>query len=551
MLRKLSILNYALIEKADIDFDKGLSVITGETGAGKSILLGALGLILGQRADASVLFNKDEKCIVESTFDITHYGLEDLFSQEDVDFDNQTIIRREITPNGKSRAFINDTPVTVTLLKNIVSRLIDVHSQHQNLLLSDDNYQMMIIDTVADNQPLIISYKDLYQQYKELLTREQEMISENERLKKDQDYVRFQFNQLHDAKLQPDELELHEEELQRLNHAEEIKSNLSTAVGKLTGEEFSASQSLYEALGSIEKIAAFLPASTNAMERLSSARIDLTDLASTLDRFAEAIEFDPARISFLQQRIDLIYNLLTKHKAAKIAELLTIQNDLDEQLKKVSFFDETLQELRKEIEVCTQQLAKKAEALTGSRKAVSGRITASIESQLRDLGIPNAVFVIHHQQREHFTATGRDEIGFLFAANKNGTPAPIDKVASGGEMSRVMLSIKSLLSKAKGLPTIIFDEIDTGVSGEVADKMGSIMAQMARNIQVVTITHLPQIAAKGIQHFKVFKTDTDHHTYSSIVTLNREERVMEIAKMLSGTAITEAALQNARVLLNV
>ncbi len=549
MLRKLSILNYALIEKADIDFDKGLSVITGETGAGKSILLGALGLILGQRADGSVLFNNNEKCVVESTFDITHYGMEELFAQEDIDYDNQTIIRREIAPNGKSRAFINDTPVTVTLLKTIVSRLIDVHSQHQNLLLSDDNYQLTIIDTVANNHRLMIDYKNQFNEYKELTHKERELITENERLKKDQDYVRFQFNQLNDAKLQVDELELHEEELQRLNHAEEIKSNLNSATTILSGEEQSITQNLHEAINKVQKIAEFLPSTIKAVDRLDSACIDLIDLAASLDRFAESIEFDPARINFLQQRIDLIYNLLSKHKASKITELLDIEKDLDTQLKKVSFFDETLQELQKQITACASQLNIKAQALTDSRKAAFNHITTSIEAQLHELGIPNAVLAISHEIKEQFGSTGRDEISFLFAANKNGIPAPIDKVASGGEMSRVMLSIKSLLSKEKGLPTIIFDEIDTGVSGEVADKMGFIMAQMAENIQVVTITHLPQIAAKGKQHFKVFKTDTDHHTYSSIVTLSSDERVTEIAKMLSGTAITEAALQNARVLL--
>lgn len=550
MLRKLSILNYALIEKADIDFDKGLSVITGETGAGKSIMLGALGLILGQRADASILFNKEEKCVVETTFDISQYGLESIFEQEEIDFDNTTIIRREVTPTGKSRAFINDTPVTVALLKSIASRLIDVHSQHQNLLLSDDNYQLMIIDTVADNSRIKSDYKEQYLVYRELLQKQQEMIAENERLKQDQDYVRFQHNQLKDAKLQAGELELHEEELQRLTHAEEIKGNLTVAVNKLSGEEFSASQNLLDALGCIEKIATFLPPSTNAVERLSSARIDMADLSSTLERFAENIEFDPARINYLQQRIDLIYGLMQKHKMVSIGELLELQASLEEKLKKVSLFDDTLLELQQQIGLCEGVLVNHAQALTQSRKGVFNHITTSLESQLRELGIPNAVLVISHEEKAQFSASGRDEICFMFAANKNGTPDQIDKVASGGEMSRVMLSIKSLLSKAKGLPTIIFDEIDTGVSGEVADKMGLIMAQMAETIQVVTITHLPQIAAKGKQHFKVFKTDTDHHTYSSIVALGKDERVTEIAKMLSGMAISEAALQNAKALLN-
>lgn len=549
MLSKLTIHNYALIEKANIEFDKGLSVITGETGAGKSILLGALGLILGQRADASVLFNKEEKCVVEAAFDISRYGLNQMFEQEDVDYDDTTIIRREILPNGKSRAFVNDTPVTVNLLKNISNRLIDIHSQHQNLLLGDDSYQLMIVDTVAGNTKVKNDYKEHFLKHKTLIQKQQELISENEKLKQDQDYLNFQFSQLHDAKLQEGELEQNEEELKRLIHSEEIKTNLAIAVGRLSGDEQSVSHHLQEAASAVAKIAEYLPASANATERLQIARIDLEDLTVELERFAEGVEFDPARINHLQQRNDLIYSLFQKHKVATTIELLGIKNSLEQNLQKVSLFDDTLAELQQEIARSKEILDQKASVLTASRKAVFQQITASIEGQLRELGINNAVFVIGHKPIETYTAAGADEISFLFSANKNGVPDHIEKVASGGEMSRVMLSIKSLLSQIKGLPTIIFDEIDTGVSGEVADKMGKIMSFMSQTIQVITITHLPQIAARGKQHFKVFKTDTDHHTYSNIVSLSADDRVTELAKMLSGTTITEAALQNARALL--
>jgi DNA repair protein RecN (Recombination protein N) len=549
MLRKLSIRNYALIEKAEIGFDKGLSVITGETGAGKSILLGALGLIQGQRADASVLFNKEDKCVVEAVFDVANYGLEQLFEQEDIDFENQSVIRREITPNGKSRAFINDTPVTVALLKTIAERLIDIHSQHQNLLLGDDNYQLAVIDTIAGNSELKATYRTQYQQYKQLVQRHQEMIAENEKLKQDQDYLTFQFNQLKDAKLEPGELPVLEEELERQTHAEEIKSGVASAVENLSGEEFSAAKNLADTINSINKIAPFLPSQFNAAERLEAARIDLADLAASLERFGEGIEFDMSRITFLQQRIDLINSLMQRHKVSSPEELIAIRDSLEQQLKKIIFFDDSLQELQKQIDNQEARLNEEAIKLTESRRNVFGHITSSIESRLRELGIANAVFVINHSSSNQYMPSGRDEIEFMFSANKNGTPDLIAKVASGGEMSRVMLSIKSLLSSAKGLPTIIFDEIDTGVSGEVAGRMGSIMAQMSSNIQVVAITHLPQIASKGNQHFKVFKTDTDHHTVSSIVQLGNEERITEIAKMLSGTELTEAALQNARDLM--
>lgn len=549
MLRKISIRNYALIEKSDIDFASGLSVITGETGAGKSILLGALGLILGQRADTSVLFNKDEKCVVEATFDIEHYNLKDTFDQEDIDYENQSVIRREITPNGKSRAFINDTPVTVAVLKAISEKLIDIHSQHQNLLLGDDDYQLAIIDTIANNHAVKETYKIEYHKYRDLIQKQQDLIAENDRLKQDHDYFSFQYNQLKEAKLEMGEMPELEEELQRLIHSEEIKSGVSIAVNNLSGEEFSVTHNLLDAINSISKISSYLPADINCHDRLEAARIDLADLAASLERFGEGIEFDPARIGYLQQRIDLINSLMQRHKVATADELIAITKQLEEQLKKVSSFDEALEELQKLIDTQKKALLAEAGKLTQSRKDVFGRITSSIEGQLRELGIPNALFVIDHKVKEQFSISGVDEIEFMFSANKNGTPDLIAKVASGGEMSRVMLSIKSLLSTAKGLPTIIFDEIDTGVSGEVAGKMGKIMAQMSSNMQVITITHLPQIAARGSQHFKVFKTDTDHHTVSTIIQLTEQDRVTEIAKMLSGAEITDAALQNARDLM--
>lgn len=548
MLKQLTITNYALIAKTDIDLNGGLTVITGETGAGKSIMLGALGLLLGQRADVQVLLDKEKKCVVEALFDVSEYDVQTLFEEEDVEYDQQTIIRREILPTGKSRAFVNDTPVNLTFLKQLSQILIDIHSQHQNLLLSDDRFHLNVIDAVAQISAEQAEYTISYKEYRSLLAEEEQMVAANEKMKQDYDYMLFQHKQLEEASLQDGEMAELEREQDMLVHAEEIKTELSFVVAAL-GEDGSVVSTLSQIEQRLGKVANYLSADDDALARIESARIDMADLFKTLERQNESIEYDPERLQYVESRLDVIYSLLQKHHVQSEAELIVLQQSLTENLNAICSFDEQIESLRKRIKVVQETLMQKAEILTDKRCAVFGMVTDYIEGQLKEMGMQNARFEVSHSIADTFTTSGVDNIRFLFAANKNGEPTDIAKVASGGEMSRVMLAIKWLLSKSKGLPTIIFDEIDTGVSGEVADKMGEIMREMSGNIQVVAITHLPQVAAKGDEQFKVYKQDDELRTISNIVRLTTEERVEEIAKMLSGATVTEAALLNAKILL--
>lgn len=548
MLKQLTITNYALIAKTDIDLNGGLTVITGETGAGKSIMLGALGLLLGQRADVQVLLDKEKKCVVEALFDVSEYDVQTLFEEEDVEYDQQTIIRREILPTGKSRAFVNDTPVNLTFLKQLSQILIDIHSQHQNLLLSDDRFHLNVIDAVAQTSTELEEYTLSYKEYRSLLAEEEQMVAANEKIKQDYDYMLFQHKQLEEASLQDGEMAELERERDMLVHAEEIKTELSFVVAAL-GEDGSVVSTLSQIEQRLGKVANYLSADDDALARIESARIDMADLFKTLERQNESIEYDPERLQYVESRLDVIYSLLQKHHVQSEAELIVLQQSLTENLNAICSFDEQIESLRKRIKVVQETLMQKAEILTDKRCAVFGMVTDYIEGQLKEMGMQNARFEVSHSIADTFTTSGVDNIRFLFAANKNGEPTDIAKVASGGEMSRVMLAIKWLLSKSKGLPTIIFDEIDTGVSGEVADKMGEIMREMSGNIQVVAITHLPQVAAKGDEQFKVYKQDDELRTISNIVRLTTEERVEEIAKMLSGATVTEAALLNAKILL--
>lgn len=548
MLKQLTITNYALIAKTDIDLNGGLTVITGETGAGKSIMLGALGLLLGQRADVQVLLDKEKKCVVEALFDVSEYDVQTLFEEEDVEYDQQTIIRREILPTGKSRAFVNDTPVNLTFLKQLSQILIDIHSQHQNLLLSDDRFHLNVIDAVAQISAEQAEYTISYKEYCSLLAEEEQMVFANEKMKQDYDYMLFQHKQLEEASLQDGEMAELERERDMLVHAEEIKTELSFVVAAL-GEDGSVVSTLSQIEQRLGKVANYLSADDDALARIESARIDMADLFKTLERQNESIEYDPERLQYVESRLDVIYSLLQKHHVQSEAELIVLQQSLTENLNAICSFDEQIESLRKRIKVVQETLMQKAEILTDKRCAVFGMVTDYIEGQLKEMGMQNARFEVSHSIADTFTTSGVDNIRFLFAANKNGEPTDIAKVASGGEMSRVMLAIKWLLSKSKGLPTIIFDEIDTGVSGEVADKMGEIMREMSGNIQVVAITHLPQVAAKGDEQFKVYKQDDELRTISNIVRLTTEERVEEIAKMLSGATVTEAALLNAKILL--
>lgn len=549
MLSHLHITNYALIDHTDIEFGEGMSVITGETGAGKSILLGALGLVLGQRADQQVLLDSNSKCVVEAQFNIEGAGLEQLFADNDAEYDAQTIIRREIMPGGKSRAFVNDSPVNVAFLKLIAPRLIDIHSQHQNLLLSDDAFHLNVVDAVSGDAALVSQYSAIYRNYSELRAQEAKLRRDNETLRRDYDYLLFQHNQLVEAKVQPDEELALEAERERLEHAEDIKTELQYAI-RVLGDDDAVVSRLSTVAQRISKISKFLPADTDAQQRIDTARIDLVDLLKTLERTSEDIDYDPERLQQVAARLDVIYSLMQKHKAASTQELLSTAKDIAERLNAITSFDDAIDELHRRIEKVAEELRAKAAMLTDARRAVFPKITEYIATRLKDMGMANARFVVDHSETDDFRPSGTDNIRFLFAANKSGQPTDISRVASGGEMSRLMLAIKSLLSHSQQLPTIIFDEIDTGVSGEIADRMGRMMTEMAGNMQVIAITHLPQVAAKGNYHYRVFKTDTEERTTSNIVRLSDQEREVEIAKMLSGAVVTEAALSNARELIH-
>lgn len=549
MLKSLSIKNYALIDRANIEFSAGFTVITGETGAGKSIMLGALGLVLGQRSDVSVIGDKENKCVIEGVFDISKYRLQSLFKEEDVDFDNETVLRREILPSGKSRAFVNDTPVNLNFLKLLSDRLIDVHSQHQNLLLGDNRFQLNVVDTVAANQKILAAYQEAYRFYKKLLGEKHRLEELNSRQRNDQDYWEFQFKQLEEANLKAGEQTELERELEALTHVEEIKSALSHASLVLYENEQPMVQELFHLKEALQKISSFLPQGEELSERLNSVYIELKDIAEEITERGSDVEFDPSRQQVVQERLDMLYSLQQKHHVDSVEALIEIKDDLSGKLEQLASFDEELSNLDKLITEARRTLQEKSAVLTKSREKVFKLIEGTIEGQLHELGMPNARFSVSKTAATDFGPNGQDEVAFLFSANKSAPLTDIPKVASGGEISRVMLCIKSLLSSAKGLPTIIFDEIDTGVSGEIADRMGRIMQSMGKDIQVISITHLPQIAGKGNCHFKVFKTETDHQTISSVKLLNNDERLTEIAGMLSGTQVTDAALENARLLM--
>ncbi len=549
MLKSLTVANYALIEKADIAFHSGFSVITGETGAGKSILLGALGLILGQRADADVLKDKTQKCVVEATFDVSEYGLEPFLTENEVDYDPMTVIRREILPAGKSRAFINDTPVNLTVLKDLTSRLIDIHSQHQTLLLGENHYQLMVVDVIAASQEIKTRYKHLFHQYRDLQNKLQRLVDENNKQKADQDYITFQLSQLESAQLIDGEQEVLESKLQQLTHSAEIKASLVQSTTLLDGDGQNILEGLRGVKNSLAKIQSFLPEVESYAQRIEAAYIDLKDVTTELAYRTENIDHQPDEMLQVQQRLDMIFDLQQKHRVGSVAELLAIAAEYRSKLSKIIGFEEELTELQTAIDNLKNELRQVADNLTQRRQTAFPIIEQSLQSRLTDLGMPNARLQVSHQLKADFSEEGQDDIVFLFSANKSGTPAGLDKVASGGEMSRLMLCIKALISSTKGLPTLLLDEIDTGVSGEIADKMGIIMAEMATNIQVISITHLPQIAGRGKNHYKVFKTDDGGQTVSKIELLSNDQRITEIAKMLSGSELSDAALTNARELL--
>ncbi len=548
MLQFLSIKNYALISQLEINFNLGFTIITGETGAGKSIVLDALSLILGQRADVAVLKNKTEKCIVEAIFEVSNLEneLSESFKNQDIDFENQLIIRREISPNGKSRAFVNDSPTNLNFLKELTEKLIDVHSQHSNLLLNESHFQLKVVDAFARNESLLSNYFVDYQQFKQISNRYSLLLKQSIQSQKEADYYQFQFDQISQVKLLPEEQESLENELQILTHTEEIKRYLASAEGLLLTDENGIISNLKEILNSFSHISSYFSAASTLSERIKTVYYELKDISQEIEFLNEKIDCNPQRIVEVQDRLDIIYKLQHKHRVSTVRELLEIQADFEKKLQEINSYEGKLEKLKLEISNLQKILEQKSMLLSESRIAAIPNIEQKITEMLFDLGIPNASFRIQRVENQEFNATGRDEVMFLFSANKNVEVQEISKIASGGEISRLMLSIKSLISESIKLPTLIFDEIDSGISGEIAHKMGEIIKQMAKNSQIINITHLPQVASKGDFHYKVYKLETEVETSTKIRLLSHEERVQEIAKMLSGKQLTEIALQNAR-----
>ena len=549
MLKSLSIKNYALIDSLTIDFSEDLNILTGETGAGKSILLGAVGLIIGQRADSSVLRDKSDKCVAEGVFDIRKYSMQNFFSENELDYDDITILRREITPQGKSRAFINDTPVNVKVLNDLGVRLIDIHSQHQNLALNEKNYQLHVVDLVAGNGELLKSYTTEYKAYLSLQERLNQSLLLAEQSKKDLDYYEFQFQQLYDAKLVENEQAELELQLEKLTHAEEIRTVFGQAYLALSEDELSVLTILKENLTSIGKLRSVLPEAEQIFIRMETVYLELKDLASESSIIEDRTQNNPEKIEQVNQRLDLIYSLQQKHRVSSVSELLNIQTEFEAKIQLVSSYDQEIERFRKEIVIQNKVLAELAGKISQKRKAVTAKIETKVIDILRNVGIPNAAFQMKFNSVKEFSVSGLDEVSFMFSANKNQELQEIGKIASGGEMSRLMLAIKTLITDARSLPTIVFDEIDTGVSGEIAVKMGQILEQMSKTVQVLNITHLPQIAAKGNNHYKVYKFDQNDQTYTSIKKLSDQERIEEIAQMLSGENYSVTAMETAKELL--
>ncbi len=549
MIQSLTVENYAIIDKLEIEFSRGLSIITGETGAGKSILMGALSLILGKRADTSILKDKSRKCIVEGTFDIAEYGFQGFFDKNDIDYDDFTILRREISPNGKSRAFINDSPVNLNLLSEIGIRFIDIHSQHHNLNLSNNQFQLKVIDSFSHSEDLLRQYQDVYYLFKDLSKEYQNLLEKSQQSQADLDYYQFQFNQLDIAGLKENEQYELEQELETLNHAEEILNNLNISVTLLSGESETVLGRLKDINSFINKIIKFYPDVAGHAKRLESTYIELKDVAGELELLKEKIQLDPEKLEYINERLNLIYSLQHKHKVNSVNDLLKIKESLRQKIDEVTSYESRLEDLRKRINESESRLDDFARRLSQQRQQSLKNIEKEITLLLLDLGIPNGRFEIHHKMTGDYNINGIDRVQFLFSANKNIALQEISKIASGGELSRLMLSIKSLLSDSTGLPTIIFDEIDMGVSGEIADKVGNIIKRMSKGMQIINITHLPQVACKGDFHYLVYKSDEGETTTAHVKLLNNEERHIEIARMLSGEELTEAAMENARELL--
>ncbi|WP_299284646.1 DNA repair protein RecN [uncultured Mucilaginibacter sp.] len=552
MLSRLTINNYALIDNLDIAFDAGLNIMTGETGAGKSIILGALSLILGQRTESKYFFNQQKKCVIEGLFRIDGFHLKKYFEENDLDYEAETVLRREINSDGKSRAFVNDTPVNLASLKQLGEKLIDIHSQHATAEINDSNFQLLVVDSITNHSELLEQYRNAFFTYKKSATQLQQLIAENEKAKSEEDYLQFQFDELEKASLVEDEQETLEQELYALNNAEEIKRNLLNTTYLLQESETAALNQFKESLQLLNSLEKFNPKVGELVQRLTSINIELKDIVAEIEDLEQATQVDEVRTTQISDRLALIFSLQKKHRVSSNSELLKIQEDLSDRLNKIQSGDDSIENLQKQLEKQKTELQNMALALSKNRQKAIPEIEKQILKTLADVDMGQAVLKIENNiaVKEAFDKNGIDHIRFLFSANKGHKLAEMSKVASGGELSRVMLSIKSLISRYTALPTIIFDEIDTGVSGEVANKVGLVMEQLSKFLQVVTITHLPQIASKGHSHYLVYKNDTGKIPSTKIKKLTEEERVLEVAKMLSGSKPGESALQNARELLN-
>lgn len=550
MLRQLYIRNFTLIDELDITFKPGFSVITGETGAGKSIILGAIGQILGNRADARMVKAGCDKCVIEAHFDLSNYDMESFFDDNDIDYEPEDcIIRRELKANGKSRAFINDTPVALTTARELGQQLVDIHSQHQNLLLQKEDFQLNVVDIIAHNSQLLNDYRTLFDGYAKAKAALREKEEECEKDRANEDFLRFQADELVTAQLVDGEQEELEQELETLSHAEDIKGALFDADNLLSGDDRCITQSCKTMLSRLSDIGDVYPAIRQVTERIDSAYIELKDIARDISNLAESIDFDPARLTMANERLDTIYTLQKKHHVESVAELIAIRDNLTARLNDITNSEDMLEDMRRQVEDMHRKATEAAARLTESRQEAARRVTEQLLAQMTALGMPNARFEIKFETKE-LAVDGADRISYMFSANKNVPLEPIAQVASGGEVARVMLSLKAMISGAVKLPTIIFDEIDTGVSGRVAEMMAQIMRQMGRaDRQVISITHLPQIAALGTTHYKVEKTDTDDTTISRMRMLGHDERITEIAQMLSGSNISDAAIENAKSLL--
>ena len=552
MIQRLFIRNYALIDSLEIDFRPGFTVLTGETGAGKSIILGALSLILGQRADSKAIKDAAQKTVIEGTFDVSAYEMRSFFEENDLDYEPSgiCILRRELSPAGKSRAFVNDTPVSLTVLKELGEQLIDIHSQHQNLLLGDNRFQLRMIDIWAGDESLLSQYRTEYKRYCDLRDSLDRLRRASEENRKEEDYLRFQYDQLCEARLQPGEQSRLEDEQEMLSHAGEIKNALYSVAQYLGGDEGGALLQMKECQSVLRSLLRIYSAVEPLSERIESAYIEMKDILGEIEDRQETVSVDPIRLQEVESRLDLIYGLQQKHHVSTIDELLSLQADLQQRLEAIDHSDEQITELQRKLSEQEKSLHTLAERLSAARHEASVGFTEKLIERARPLGMPHLRFEVEWKSKEGFDADGTESVRYLFSANKNRPMESVADIASGGEISRLMLTIKSLAADAAALPTIIFDEIDTGVSGEIADKMGEIMAGMAHYMQVVAITHLPQVASRGEYHYRIYKNDEGETTQTCIEPLDDTRRAEEIARMLSGTQLTEAALKNARELLN-